>query len=163
MRERKIEVRYFSCHSMSELDSQVRLLVEKSIDATQGSYSPYSDFQVGAAVLLTDGSIVLGANQENAAYPSGLCAERTAIFSAHSNYPNEDIVAIAIAATFENETAEKILHSIQASPCGACCQVMIESELRAKRPIKVIIASAHEIIIFSSVKDLLPFAFSAFK
>lgn len=131
------------------------MLVRAAKEAVNGSYSPYSHFAVGAAVLLDNGVVVKGANQENGAYPSGLCAERTALFAAGANYPNQKVVAIAIAAfsngSFLNEPI---------TPCGSCAQVMAESEARAGQPLKIILYGAVCSYRICGVSSILPFAFS---
>lgn len=142
-----------------ELSETDRRLVDTAREATQRSYAPYSHFRVGAAVLLDNGEIVSGANQENAAYPSGLCAERTAAFYAHARYPEAKFVAIAIAArdTSGSEIADPI------SPCGACRQSLLEYETLAGGPVKVLLVGNDKVYILESIKSLLPFAFTDFK
>ena len=108
-----------------ELSTEEQILVDKAIEATTRSYSVYSHFAVGAALMLENGDIVLGANQENAAFPSGLCAERTAIFAAQVNNPDQPLKTIAIAARNENGLLKKPI-----TPCGGCRQVMLEIETR---------------------------------
>lgn len=150
-----------TCHYMlcsyDELNEQDRKLIDAAKQATRQSYAPYSHFHVGAATLLDDDTIVLGTNQENAAYPSGMCAERTALFHAGSAYPDKAIVALAIAAYTEGEfTATPI------SPCGACRQVMLEMEQRHSRAIRILLYGTEGIfIIEGGVKELLPLTFSA--
>lgn len=138
-----------------ELTNEQKSVVEAAKKATSGSYSPYSHFKVGAAVLLDNGEIISGANQENAAYPSGLCAERTAIFYAGAKYPDVPIRKLAIISRQGEEFGEKIC-----SPCGACRQVICESEYRAGAPIEILLCSATEVYIFDSIDALLPFGFS---
>ncbi len=150
----KIEIEYSSFNNISELLDEDRSLLESAIEATNGSYAPYSKFNVGAAVLLENGEVLSAANQENAAYPSGLCAERAAIFYAHSKFPNSPIKAIAIAAKEGGS-----LTDLPVYPCGACRQVMHESQFRAKNKIRVIMGGVSKIEIVDSVVDLLPFAF----
>lgn len=150
----KIEIEYSVYGNINELSLADKTLLEAAIEATNGSYAPYSNFNVGAAVLLENGEIISAANQENAAYPSGLCAERSTIFYAHSKFPKEDIKAIAIAAKERG-----VLTELPVYPCGACRQVMHETQFRAKNPIKVIMGGASKIEIVESVLDLIPFAF----
>ena len=138
----------------SELSAEDRELVELAKEATKQSYSPYSRFQVGAALRLADGTIVTGSNQENASYPLGLCAERTAIFHAQHMHPDQPITALAIAAF-----ANGHFYPEPISPCGACRQVMLEVEDRYKRPMRVLLYGACGTHVVSSVKDLLPFQF----
>lgn len=138
-----------------ELTSSERQLMDEAYRATYRSYSPYSHFSVGAAVELEDGTIVTGSNQENAAYPSGLCAERTAVFYANSRYPELAIKSICIAA----RGVDGNFCSSHIAPCGACRQVLLEAEQRANHPIKIMLCSTQSIYFISSVKDLLPLSF----
>lgn len=139
----------------NELPADEKDLLEKARLAAQKSYSPYSGFKVGAALLLQNGEIITGNNQENAAYPSGLCAERTAIFWANSQYPDVPVSKIAITAFKNGETV-----SSPVAPCGACRQVMIETEARFKTPIKTILDSDGEIWVIEKAGDLLPLFFN---
>ena len=141
--------------AMDELSETDRLLVQKAQEATLRSYAPYSHFRVGASVQLEDGTIVTGTNQENAAYPSGLCAERTALFYANSQYPDQVVTALAIASRTENGT----LCQSTISPCGACRQVMVETEKRFGKPIKILLCGTEEIYIAESAQCLLPLSF----
>jgi len=154
MTEKKLVINYKQYNSIAELDQKDQELFSKAVEATKGSYAPYSNFNVGAAVRMSNGAVVKGANQENAAYPSGLCAERTAIFSAHANFPNEIIEAIALTGAKNGSLMPSITY-----PCGACRQVMSESQTRAGRPIRIIIGSANKILVYDSVEDILPFQF----
>lgn len=153
MKERTIKIEYLFAQ-LSELSEVERTLVEKAIMATQNSYANYSHFNVGAACLLADGRIVIGANQENAAFPSGLCAERTAVFAAQANYPEQAITTIAIAAKNEHGFLKDPI-----SPCGACRQVILEIEDRYKQPVRILLYGTDGIYCFKSIKDLLPFSF----
>ncbi len=153
MKEQTLNIRYHVAQQ-DELSQQEQELVEKAIGATANSYARYSHFCVGAACLLADGTIVIGANQENAAFPSGLCAERTAIFAAQANYPDQPITTLAIAA--KNEDG---MMKLPISPCGACRQVILEIEDRYSRPVRILLYGTDGILIFDSVKDLLPFCF----
>lgn len=141
-----------------ELTPQQQQLVTLASKATYRSYAPYSKFSVGAAILLSNGEIVTGSNQENAAYPSGLCAERTAAFYAHATYPEACFTSIAIAArgTDGNELPDPI------SPCGACRQALLEYEKLAGGPVEVMLAGKNRIMIFPSVSSTLPYCFSEF-
>ena len=139
----------------AELTSEELRLLDEARRATYRSYAPYSHFSVGAAVELTDGTIVSGSNQENAAYPSGLCAERTAVFYANSRYPEQPIRRICIVA--RNTEGQFLQRPI--SPCGACRQVLLEAEQRAKNAIEVLLYGADGVYIISSIKDLLPLGF----
>jgi cytidine deaminase len=139
---------------LDELSAEDQELVQAAIKATDNSYSPYSNFRVGAAIRLADGSIVLGANEENAAFPSGLCAERTAIFAAQAQRPDQAILCLAIAA----RSAEGLL-SEPVTPCGSCRQVMTEIEDRYKRPMRVLLYGTNGVYVMDSVKDLMPLSF----
>lgn len=137
-----------------ELNEEQKNVVEAAKKATSGSYSPYSNFKVGAALLLENGKIITGSNQENAAYPSGLCAERTAIFYAGANYPYVPIRKLAIISRQGEEFGREIC-----SPCGACRQVICEAEARAGHPIEILLCSDSEVYIFNGIEGLLPFGF----
>ena len=143
-----------SLASFEELEASDKELVEKAIAATDNSYAPYSKFNVGAALRLADGRIVIGANQENSAYPSGLCAERTAVFAAQANYPEQPITTLAIAARNVNGMIPKPI-----TPCGACRQVILEIEERYRRPVRILLYGTEGVYIVSSVRDLLPLCF----
>lgn len=144
----------FSLFKFEELDDVLKILVSKAIDATDNSYSPYSNFKVGAALQLEDGTIVIGANQENAAFSVTMCAERSAIFNAQSNHPDLAITTIAIAA----KNVNGLVH-IPISPCGSCRQVILEMEQRYKRNIKILLCGSEGIYVINSIKDLLPLSF----
>lgn len=137
-----------------ELSEDDKQLVERAIEATASSYSPYSHFAVGAALRLSDGTIVIGSNQENAAFPSGLCAERTAIFAAGATHPDKAVTALAIAARNEaGLTAESV------SPCGACRQVILEVEQRYNCAVRILLYGTNGVYIINSIRDLLPLCF----
>ncbi len=141
-----------------ELDCRRRHLVDLAREATGRSYAPYSRFCVGAAIELDNGEIVTGSNQENAAYPSGTCAERTAAFYAHATYPDAKFKAIAVAAisTDGKEIADPV------APCGACRQALLEYETLAQHDVEVILIGSKKIYILPSVKSTLPLAFFEF-
>lgn len=149
-------VTHVTALSIDELDSADRELVQQAVLSTRNAYSPYSHFSVGACVRLSDGSIMTGANQENAAYPSGLCAERTAIFSAQAQHPELHIMAIAIAA----RDIEGRLTRKPVTPCGACRQVMIEIEQRYKRAMRVLLYGEDTVLVIDSASELLPLSFA---
>lgn len=138
----------------SEIDENVQRLIDRAIFATNNSYSPYSGFKVGAALRLENGTVIIGANQENAAFPVTLCAERSAIFNAQSNYPNLSITHIAIAAKNVNG-----LVNDPVTPCGSCRQVILEMEQRYGHDIKIYLYGQKGIYVIDSVKDLLPLSF----
>lgn len=144
-------------YSPDELSAEEQQLVEAAKEATTRSYAPYSHFHVGAAALLANGEIISGTNQENAAYPSGICAERTTLFYANSQHPQQAVKALAIAA----RTSEGHWTETPISPCGACRQVMTETENRYEKPMKVLLCSAQEVFVIESAKDLLPVSFGS--
>ena len=155
MKEKKIEIAY-RIYTIDELDAADSELMQAAIEATRRSYAPYSNFHVGAAVRLADGTIVTGNNQENVAYPSGLCAERTALFYAHSQYPEVAVKALAIAAGQNGRLCET-----PATPCGACRQVMAQYQTKSGRPMSVLLIGADKIWKFEKVDDLLPLIFDS--
>jgi cytidine deaminase len=140
--------------SENELETSDRELITKAKEASCRSYSPYSHFSVGAAILLDNGMILLGNNQENAAYPSGLCAERVALFYANANYPDSKILTIAIVAQ-----SGEIFTDLPITPCGSCRQVIIETQNRFKHPIKIILYGKSKIQIIEDASTLLPISF----
>lgn len=156
MTGREIKIFYKEYDSISQLDPQDRLLAESAIKALEGSYAPYSNFNVGAAVRMDNGDIVLGANQENAAYPSGLCAERTAMFYASASHPDCRMVSIALAGGRDGALCES-----PATPCGACRQVMAEYQSKSGAPMSVILIGSSKIWKFDRVDDLLPLIFDS--
>ena len=155
MTQKNINITYTEYKSVEELIPEDRELVSAAIEAMSGAYAPYSHFHVGAAVRLSNGQIVRGANQENAAFPSGLCAERTAMFYANAHHPDIAPTAIAIAArgTDGGFTPQPV------SPCGVCRQVLVETQQRYGRPLRVLLVGNKEIYLFDSISDLLPFQF----
>lgn len=154
MKSKTITINFKSCRK-DELSLADKNLVEAACQATYTSYSPYSHFRVGAAVLLSNGETVKGSNQENAAFSAGICAERCAMFHANAQYPEESITTIAIAA---RGTDGDFTHC-PISPCGVCRQALIEAQTRAKAPIRVLLFGQDEIYVVDSISDLLPFQF----
>ena len=154
MKERTIQI-HLLVKQEEELTPEELRLLDEARRATYRGYSPYSHFSVGAAAELADGTIVTGSNQENAAYPSGLCAERTAVFYAGSQHPDTPIRRICIAA--RNTEGEPLQRPI--APCGACRQVLLEAEQRAGSPIEVLLHGTEGIYCLSSIRDLLPLSF----
>lgn len=144
--------------SYDELSGDDRRLIDAARAATRGSYAPYSHFRVGAAILLANGEVVTGANQENAAFPSGTCAERSAAFWAGANFPDVPFVKIAIAAIAPDGREP----ALPVAPCGACRQALLEYEKRASHAVEVLLAGADKVYVVPSVKNLLPLAFSNF-
>ncbi len=141
--------------SESELTDNEAALIKEAKEATYRSYAPYSNFHVGAAALLDDGTIVSGSNQENCAYPSGTCAERTTIFYANSRYPDKAITTLCIVA--RDTSGNFITRPI--SPCGACRQVLIETEKRGGKPMRILLYGTEECYIIASAVNLLPIQF----
>jgi cytidine deaminase len=141
--------------SIPELPDDVQNLMSKAIEVRKNAYAPYSKFKVGAAILLDNEDIVVGSNQENAAYPSGLCAERVAIFQAGSIYPEAIILKIAITAASDNNKT-----TVPVPPCGSCRQAIAEYEMRQNTPIEIyFMGETGEIYKSTSLKNLLPFMF----
>jgi cytidine deaminase len=153
MKELKITtvIKTYRPDELSKADGE---LVAAAKEATKGSYAPYSGFSVGAAALLKNGVVVTGSNQENAAYPSGICAERTTLFYANSQYPDQPVDTLAIAARTEKDFIDSPI-----PPCGACRQVMLETEARYKRPIRILLYGKTEIYEITRASDLLPLSF----
>jgi cytidine deaminase len=148
---------FITSDDLDSLDMESKYLVHKAKEATTHAYAPYSRFLVGAAVLLQDGTVVTGTNQENAAYPSGMCAERVALFSAVSQHPDAIITKIAVVA--KRKTAKDLL---PATSCGPCRQVMLEFETRQSRNIEIIMLNQdHLWVKAASAKSLLPFGFTS--
>lgn len=138
-----------------ELGTMDAELLRHAHEAAKNSYAPYSKFHVGAAVRLSNGVIVKGNNVENAAYPSGLCAERVALFSAQAQYPDVPVEAIALTAVSEHSEVNEPI-----PPCGACRQVMVETEQRSKQPMRIICQGDHgPIMVFDGIETLMPFIF----
>lgn len=155
MNEIKIDTRFYVFNTVKDLPLQIQNLMQQAVKARLNAYAPYSKFQVGAAILLKSGWVVLGSNQENAAYPSGLCAERTAVFAAGANHPQEEIISICISASSVlKDTVEPI------PPCGACRQALLEYENKQGKDISIyFMGKSGEVIKSPSVKNLLPFTF----
>ena len=156
MQEKKIELSFILAH-LSELSAEEQQLVSNAKSAFKTAYAPYSGFLVGASVLLENGEVINGSNQENVAYPSGLCAERVALFYAGAKHPNIKVNTIAVSVLSKNFDVTDVI-----SPCGACRQVMAEYEDKQDNPIKVILHSpTDEVLIANRVEDLLPFMFKS--
>ena len=156
MTSKEIKIAYQEYESLDQLSAKDRELAEAAIKATEGSYAPYSKFNVGAAVRLDSGLIVKGSNQENAAYPSGICAERTAMFYASATYPEAAMTDIAIAASQEG-----VLCDNPATPCGACRQVMAQYQTKGGIPMSILLVGGKKIWKFEKVDDLLPLIFDS--
>lgn len=145
-------------YKLSELSSEEQKLVEVANNATHRSYSPYSHFSVGAALLLADGTIIEGCNQENAAFGVTMCAERSALFAAGAQYPDINPVTIAISA--RNESGQFLDNPI--SPCGSCRQAMIETETRYHHPLTILLVGKNKIYRIEGIKQIMPLSFTEF-
>lgn len=156
MTNKEIKITYAEYDSLDQLDPKDFELAQAAIEATSLSYAPYSNFNVGAAVMFEDGVIVKGSNQENAAYPSGMCAERTALFYASASRPDKVMTSIALAAGQNGKLCE-----MPATPCGACRQVMAQYQEKSGRPMEILLIGAKKIWKFSKVDDLLPLIFDS--
>jgi cytidine deaminase len=154
MRTKKIQVFVFEIDDVSELPEREQQLILKARKIAEDAYSPYSGFRVGAALELINGKIIAGNNQENAAFTPGLCAERVALFYANSAHPNLAVKTLAISASNKNGLVEDTV-----KPCGSCRQAILETEVRFKQPIKIILDGKNKIQVFEGVENLLPFAF----
>ncbi len=155
MKKVEIKTQITVFEGVDELPDAIKLLMNKAIEVKKTAYAPYSKFRVGAAILLENGLIVTGNNQENAAYPSGICAERVAIWKAASDFPNQKIIALAITASASSQTTKEPV-----APCGACRQSLSEYELKQSDKIEVyFMGEIGKVIKTDSVLDLLPIAF----
>ena len=154
--EKYIQFPYREYTSTAQLNQQEQKIIELAVEASFMAYNPYSKFNVGAALLLDNGKIITGNNQENAAYPSGLCAERVALFYASSQYPEAAVRILAVVATKNRQVID-----MPVPPCGSCRQVFIEWENRFKQPISVIMAGKEKIIKVDKAEWLLPFSFQS--
>ena len=157
MKAIKIETNLQVFDSLQELPEKVQQLMEIAVDTREKAYAPYSKFKVGAAILLDNEEIVSGSNQENASYPSGLCAERTALYYAGAKYPEAKMVIMALTASSKNQITDKPI-----PPCGACRQAISEYENKQELPIEIYFMGAEgKIIKSNSLANLLPFGFES--
>lgn len=154
MKQRAYTVRLYEYDKLEELSDEQVLLVKSAMEAARDAYAPYSEYHVGAALRLANGEIVIGSNQENAAYPSGLCAERVALYYAGARHPDVAVRSIAIAAV-----SKGIVQDAPIAPCGACRQVMFEKETQGNAPMEVILYGSKKIQIINEVSELLPLPF----
>jgi len=154
MKQGTFQFQYREYTRLEELSDEQARLVRSAIDAAGNAYAPYSGYHVGAALMLENGRIVTGNNQENAAYPSGLCAERVALFYAGSQFPGVAVTSLAIAAVREGSLQEQPV-----TPCGGCRQVLWEKESQGDLPLEVILYGTGRIQVISSARDLLPLPF----
>jgi cytidine deaminase len=152
MKKTEIKSEFIEYDSLAELSSEEQTVVRQAEEAAKNAYAPYSEFKVGAAVMLENGKIIFGSNQENSSYPLGLCAERVALFAAAAQYPGIKVTRIAISTSSENPAA----------PCGACRQVMAEFETRYKQTIDILLMSSTsgKIISSNGIRNFLPLMFT---
>jgi cytidine deaminase len=155
MKKREVNISFTEYQNSDELPDEEKKLVAEAIAAASGAYAPYSGFRVGAAILLDDDTVVRGANVENAAFPSGSCAEKTALSYMVANYGESKAVAIAIAALSDGKLTEEPV-----PPCGNCRQMLIEEEQRIGQPIRVILAGSSAIFILENSQALMPLSFT---
>jgi len=151
----KIDIHILEYNNPEQLTSKEQKLTLSAINAANSSYSPYSGFSVGAEVLMGNNEIMTGSNQENAAYPDGLCAERVVLFYANSSFPDVPVICIAIAAKNDSGITEEPV-----TPCGSCRQVLVEAEYRFKKPLRIIMTGKNRIFAVNSAMDLLPLSFN---
>ena len=154
MANKEIKIAFEEYDSLDQLNAQDLKLAQAALEAQKNAYAPYSNFHVGAAVMFEDGEIVKGCNQENAAYPSGTCAERTAMFYASAKRPASPMISIAVVGGLNGVLSEN-----PTTPCGACRQVMAQYQLKGGKPMSVLLVGASKIWKFEKVDDILPFIF----
>jgi len=155
MKEVKIESTFKVYESLSELPDNIQQLMQSAIETRENAYAPYSKFKVGAAILLDNNEVIVGSNQENASYPSGLCAERTAIYYAGAKYPKAKILKMAITASSQNQVTDSPI-----PPCGACRQSISEYEIKQDQPIEIYFMGVTGKVVKShSLANLLPLGF----
>jgi cytidine deaminase len=142
--------------SPDELSAEEQQLIERAIQTTRDAYAPYSKFRVGACLLLDNGTFITGNNQENAAYPDGLCAERVAMFAANAMHPGSAVKMMAVAALYQDKFIDQPVY-----PCGSCRQVILESENRFNQPVRILMYGKAGIHVVKSIKDLLPLSFDS--
>ncbi len=155
MRSIKLETHLDIFDTFDELPDDIKSLMNKAIEARDAAYAPYSNFNVGAAILLDNDKIITGNNQENASYPSGLCAERTAIYYAGANFPNNKIMIMALSASSQHKVTDQPI-----PPCGACRQAIAEYETKQDQPIEIYFMGATgKVVKSNSLANLLPLVF----
>ncbi len=155
MQTKEIKIIISEYSDIFELNPSDQKLLEAARKISVDAYAPYSKFYVGAAAELDNGEIVTGSNQENAAFPSGLCAERVALFYANSRFPNAKVKTLAVTASNNGQPLYEA-----AAPCGACRQVMVETESRYQHDMRVILDGQEKIVVFESARSLLPLSFT---
>lgn len=157
MKKAELKISFEEYADRSELNTEDHSLLMSAIESVDKAYAPYSQYYVGAALKLKNGEVIQGNNQENVAYPSGLCAERIAIFYASSKYPEMEVESIAITAKARNFKIKEVV-----APCGACRQVLAEYEMKQDKPIRIILqGDGGKVIILKSIEDILPLMFHA--
>jgi cytidine deaminase len=155
MKEVKLETVLEVYENLQELPESIQTLMTTAIEVRNSAYSPYSKFNVGAAILMDNGEVVAGSNQENASYPSGLCAERTAIYYANAKYPNAKMQIMALSASSQTKVTDKPI-----PPCGACRQAIAEYEIKQNEPIQIYFMGAQgKVVKSASLANLLPLIF----
>jgi cytidine deaminase len=152
----KIHINIEEYKSPAGLSAEEQQLIEMAIQTARDAYAPYSEFRVGACLLLDNGTLVNGNNQENAAYPDGLCAERVAMFAANAVHPGSSVKMMAIAAIYQGKLLDQPVY-----PCGSCRQALLESENRFKQAIRILMYGKSAIYAVNSIKDLLPLSFDS--
>lgn len=157
MKRLDLELNISECQP-DELTAADRQLIDMAIEATSRSYARYSNFHVGAAVELANGIRIIGCNQENAAFPAGICAERAAIFAAGAQYPDTPVTTLAIAA---RDTSGELTDE-PVSPCGTCRQVMIETETRFSQSLRILLYGRNRIFVVDGIRHLMPLSFTEF-
>ena len=154
MTQKAITIEYFEYSSIEEFNSADRELIGRAVEAARMAYAPYSKFCVGAAIRMSGGAIVAASNQENSAYPSGLCAERVTAFYANAQYPDQYFDTLVVTAIVDGVQCE-----MPTNPCGACRQVLMDYELKGGNRMRVILVGSKVIRVYPSMKALLPFSF----
>ncbi len=154
MRKKELKIFIYEYDTVLELSEKDKKLVLAAREASENAYAPYSNFHAGAALMLENGELIKGNNQENADFTDGLCAERVALFYANANYPNVKVEVMAITAKNANGLVKEPAH-----PCGSCRQAIVEAEVRFNHPIRLILDGAKKIMVVESAESLLPFAF----
>ncbi len=154
MRKKELRLIHFEYNDVKELVEEEQKLILAARQASENAYAPYSNFHVGSAVLLVNGEVITGNNQENSAFTAGLCAERVALFYANANFPGVAVKTLAVTA--KNSIG---LVPEPVKPCGSCRQVIVETEVRFKKPIRIILDGRNKIQVFEGIDNLLPFAF----
>lgn len=152
----EIRINIEEYNSPDELKVEEQELIEKAIQAARDAYAPYSEFRVGACLLLENGTSIYGNNQENAAYPDGLCAERVAMYAANAMHPETPVKMMAIAALYRDNLLDQPVY-----PCGSCRQALLETENRFTQPVRILMYGKSGIQVVKSIKDLLPLSFDS--